>query len=1011
MNRKWIASTFAVLLLGVVLGESAGLFSQPAAPKQAVAPKSTPQPSWIWLGTPKDNDIIYFVKTFQANGVTKAQLQITADNAVKAYLDGTEVASGDDWSSLVTKDVTAVFQKSPGATHVLAVEARNEGGAAAMIAKLTLQMGTNTTAIVSDASWVASRESANGWNKPGFDATSWAKTSIVGKLGAGPWTSINARAFNRPGSTSTAMNAVDPKKLKVAKDFQVELLYSVPKDVEGSWVSMCTDPKGRLIVCDQYGGLFRVTVPAIGGNASETKVEKIPVNLGEAQGLLWAFDRLYVVVNGAGKFQSGLYQVTDTNNDDVLDDVKMLRKLIGGGEHGPHAVMLTPDGKNLVVVCGNATKMTEIVDSRVPLIWGEDHLLPRMPDGRGFMVGVPPPGGCIYQLDRDGKEWTLLSMGYRNQYDAAFNKYGDLFTYDADMEWDMNTPWYRPTRVCMSASGAEFGWRNGAGKWPAHYPDSLPAIVNIGPGSPTGVTFGYGAKFPAKYQDAFFICDWSYGKLYAVHMSPDGSAYSGALEEFVTGTPLPLTDLVVNPKDGALYFAVGGRRTSSALYRVTYVGNESTEPVKVDEAGAEQRAIRRSLEANHKKLADPKAAIDQAWKYLGSSDRYLRWAARVVLEHQDVAAWQDRALSETDPIAATTALLALCRKGTPDLQAKTLAALDAISWSKLDESQQTDLARVYQIALIRLGKLDDSARTKLIAKLDGIYPTKKRLVDVELANLMVFLQAPTAAAKTVALLNDAPTQEEQIDLARALRVLKAGWTPALRTQYFSWFLKASTFKGGNSFGGFMANIKRDAIETLSAEEKVALKPLIDAQVGGVATITKVPPRAKVKEWTMNDLADKVAGGLKGRDFDKGRKLFGEANCFACHRYSDEGGAQGPDLTGVAGRFGPKDLLESILDPNKEISDQYAAVEITTDDDRLIIGRIINLSGDGIILNTNMLDPNSQTTVDRKRVESMALSKVSMMPKGLLDTLNEDEIMDLLAYLLSRGDRKSPMFQK
>ncbi len=113
-------------------------------------------------------------------------------------------------------------------------------------------------------------------------------------------------------------------------------------------------------------------------------------------------------------------------------------------------------------------------------------------------------------------------MGYRNQYDAAFNRDGELFTYDSDMEWDFNTPWYRPTRLCHAVDGSEFGWRSGTGVYPVYYPDNLPPVVNIGPGSPTGMTFGYGAKFPAKYQDALFMCDWSYGKLYAVHLKPDG---------------------------------------------------------------------------------------------------------------------------------------------------------------------------------------------------------------------------------------------------------------------------------------------------------------------------------------------------------------------------------------------------------------------------------------------------------------------------------------------------------
>ena len=160
--------------------------------------------------------------------------------------------------------------------------------------------------------------------------------------------------------------------------------------------------------------------------------------------------------------------------------------------------------------------------------------------------------------------------------------------------------------------------------------------MNIGPGSPTGVTFGYGAKFPQKYQDAFFICDWSYGKLYAVHMRPAGSAYTAELEEFVTGTPLPLTDLVINPVDGAMYFAIGGRKTKSGLYRVTYTGAEAKEPVPMvvkDVGPAEAaRKARLALEEFHKPVGA--AAVEAAWKELDNADRFTQFAARVALEHR-----------------------------------------------------------------------------------------------------------------------------------------------------------------------------------------------------------------------------------------------------------------------------------------------------------------------------------------------------------------------------------------
>jgi putative heme-binding domain-containing protein len=824
-----------------------------------------------------------------------------------------------------------------------------------------------------------------------------------------------------------ASAATPVSQIKALKDFQVELLYSVPKGEQGSWVNLCVGPQGTLIVSDQDGSLYRVHPPAIGTDAA-TRVEKIPAKIGYAQGLLWAFDSLYVVVNSP-KMQAGLYRVRDTNADGELDDVALLRKFDGRriGEHGPHAVLLAPDGKSLRIVCGNQTALTEFTKSRVPTCWGEDHLLPRMPDGNGFMAGVLGPGGAIYAVDPEGKEWELLSVGYRNQYDAAFNKHGDLFTYDADMEWDFNTPWYRPTRVCLATSGSEFGWRNGAGKWPGHYPDSLPAVVDIGPGSPTGVTFGYGAKFPAKYQDAFFICDWSYGKLYAVHLTPEGSAYAGVAEEFVAGTPLPLTDVVIRPEDGAMYFTIGGRNTQSGLYRVTYTGAESTSAVGnavpgVPDMAARARTLRAELESFHGRQ-DPGAVI-AAWPHLSSPDRYLRYAARVAIEHQDPAGWKELALAETDPSNAIQSLLALVRVSASDpfhrppsappmdekLKADILAALGRINWDKLKSGQRLDLLRVYAVLLNRMGPPDKETREQLIAKFDAYYPSLGREQNAELCNLLVYLEAPRVAEKTLKLLATAPTQEEQIDYVRALRVLKSGWAEGQRKEYFTWFLKAVNYKGGNSLKGFFRTMKNDAIATLSDDEKKALQPVLEASPE-VQQVAIAPPRPLVKKWTLEELTAMVDEGLKGRDYDRGRTMFAAANCFACHRFAGEGGSNGPDLTGLAGRFSPKDLLESVVDPSKVISDQYAAVIIRTEDGQTVTGRIVNLHGDTLHVNTDMLNPSGTVNINRKQVEAMQQSKVSMMPAGLLDTLKEDEVQDLLAFLLSRGDRSHAMFMQ
>ena len=642
-------------------------------------------------------------------------------------------------------------------------------------------------------------------------------------------------------------------------------------------------------------------------------------------------------------------------------------------------------------------------------IWGEDRLFPII----ATFSGVVAPAGCIYKVDPDGKNWELYSAGYRNHYDIAFNRHGDLFTFDSDMEWDMNTPWYRPTRVYLSASGSDYGFRNGSNPYPARYPDTLPPVYDIGPGSPTGVCFGYGAKFPAKYQEALYICDWSYGRLFAVHLTPDGSAYKAAVEEFVTGTPLPLTDIAINPKDGALYFAIGGRNAQSGLYRVTYTGKESTAESKGDNTGAAARALRHKLEALHGK-ATP-GAVDTAWPYLAHQDRFIRYAARVAVEHQDVQEWKDRALKETNPTAAIHALLALARvagKNTevvPDAKTAIPAALDRIDWAKLSEAQRSELLRVYTVLFARLGKPDDAGREQFLKRYGPHFPAKTFEVNADLCQLLVYLEAPDVASKAVKLMAQAPTQEEQMEYAKSLRMLKTGWTLAERKAYFEWFARAANYKGGQRFKNYIDEIKQAAVATLTAKEKQELKAVLEAKAPPPEAVYK--PRPLVKQWKLDELAPMVEKGLAKRDFERGRLLFGEAKCFSCHRFDNEGGALAPDLTQAAGRFSVRDLLDKVLEPSKTISDQYASQVFTLKDGRVIVGRVVNMQGDRWSVQTDMLAPAKLTSISAQNVDTIVPSKVSAMPTGLLDTFREDEIRDLVAYVLSRGDRKHEMFRK
>ncbi|MEZ6131353.1 MAG: c-type cytochrome [Planctomycetaceae bacterium] len=839
------------------------------------------------------------------------------------------------------------------------------------------------------------------------------------------------RPTKRPQTVGPAIggNKATPiDRITAVEGFQVELLYSVPGIEQGSWVNLCTDDNGRILVSDQFGGLYRMTPPAAGKAIEPAMVESVPAEIRGVNGMVWAFGALYVGVNDyEQKIPSGLYRITDSTGDDRLDKVELLHEVESKSDHGVHALMPTPDGKALYLITGNNTKPPELAQtSPVRQVWGEDHLLPSMPDGRGHNRGVLAPGGIVYRVSPDGKTFEAYASGFRNIFDAAVNRDGELFTYDADMEYDFNTPWYRPTRICHVTSGAEYGWRNGAGKRMPFYADNLPPALDIGPGSPTGMTFGYGAKFPAKYQNALYALDWSWGKLYAVHLTPDGSSYTATKEEFVTGAPLPITDAIIHPGDGAMYFTIGGRRVQSGLYRVTYVGEESTEPAPTESTTHPARETRHMLEAFHGRQ-DPNA-IDAAWPYLSDDDRFIRWAARIAIEHQPTETWADKALTETDPAKQVEALLGLARvtgvcpqhrtDDTPPVDTamrdRLLTALTSIDPATLDVPRQLTLHRTTQIVLNRFGRPDQPLTDQLIAHFDPLFPSGDAERNWLLCETLAWLQSPTVAAKAMALIDAAPAQEEQMQYARSIRLLTAGWTPELRTAYFEWFLKAANYKGGASFEKFIEFIRNDAVASLSDSEKSSMSELLARKPERKSALENLGAifagRTETK-WTLDELSAAAKTGLAGRDFANGRTMFAAAGCYACHRFDNQGGMTGPDLTSAGRRYSPHDLLDQVINPSKVINEQFSAITVVTAAGLTHTGVVVNLSGDSMTLNTDLTDPNKRVNIDRKEIDELIVSKTSPMPEGLFNRMTQDEILDLIAYVISGGDSQHELFAK
>ena len=279
--------------------------------------------------------------------------------------------------------------------------------------------------------------------------------------------------------------------------FEVDLLRTATSE-EGSWVSLEFDGEGRLLIGREGPGILRLTLPK--WQFGRTHVEVVNDELNECRGLLWAYGSLYANANNS----KGFYRLRDTTGDDQFNEVTLLRKTGGGVGHGRNSIALGPNGF-IYLTHGNDVLLPEDFKpgpGSTYRNYASDQLLPCEWNRVLFNKGVKPPAGHIIRTDRDGKRWELVAGGFRNPYGLAFHSDGELFVYDADMEWDEGSPWYRPTRVNHVISGGDYGWRQGTDKWPAYFPDSLPSNADIGLGSPTAIAFGTESNFPEPYRRA-----------------------------------------------------------------------------------------------------------------------------------------------------------------------------------------------------------------------------------------------------------------------------------------------------------------------------------------------------------------------------------------------------------------------------------------------------------------------------------------------------------------------------
>lgn len=199
-----------------------------------------------------------------------------------------------------------------------------------------------------------------------------------------------------------------------------------------------------------------------------------------------------------------------------------------------------------------------------------------------------------------------------------------------------------------------------------------------------------------------------------------------------------------------------------------------------------------------------------------------------------------------------------------------------------------------------------------------------------------------------------------------------------------------------------------------------------------AFLAKNPkPVVKTTEWTIRDLQDDLVRAGQQRNFHQGQLLFNKLACAQCHKMTGADPTPmallhqahaghshgpsltvGPDLAEVVKKHkgDPKVVLREILEPSLNVEEKYRKFMFEMESGVYVIGNIVTEDKESVTVQTGPT-ADQQQKILKKEIESKRPSPVSIMPAGILNTLDKEQILDLLAYVLATGKADQPAFQK
>lgn len=818
-------------------------------------------------------------------------------------------------------------------------------------------------------------------------------------------------------------------KVRAPEGFEVNM-FAVPPDINYP-VCVTASVDGVVFVgVDENGSLDRargrgriIKCVDTDGDGKADKFTTFAL-IESPRGLIYDGETLYVM------HPPDMMSLRDTDGDGIADERNVLVKGLGfdldfrGADHTTNAHSLGIDGW-LYVAVGDYGFMNAV---------GADGTKLKM------------RGGGVVRVRPDGSELEIVARGLRNIYDVSVDSKMNLFTRDNTNDgggWNVRFSHIIP----MAHYGYPSLYKN-------FNDEIMQPLKDYGGGSGTGAAYVQDSRLPEKYQSAVLTCDWGRSAVYFHDVKRKGAIFVDNQETFVT-MPRP-TDADADGL-GNIYITswMGGgfnfkNPEVGFVVQLRKKGLATQPKLNLDKAGdaalvghllAESHAVRMQAQQELLRRDDKAGLGKRVFAIAGDKGAALESRIAALYTYKQLLGAGANAglvkLVNDDAIKPYVLKVLVDRK----------SELDGVLVGVYEKALASDDAQVRLEGLIGLGRLgakksagkvfgllrdrDAAVRhiaVKVLVELNAhevvIGALKSSDEQTQMSALRVMREMHDAAvvealSKRLGETDSRSLSQELLTTMIRLYHLEGEWTkgwwgtrPDTSGPYYQrekWEQSEVIEKALVAFVNRADWAALEHVHHQLGRHKVKLKSL-DGKMKEVADgkgkkemqkkdqVVVVPAAGKVEEGAVGlmkfEEVLKAVGKGKG-DVALGKKLFTQQGCAVCHTVSDKETPKGPFLGQVGAKYSREEILQSIIEPGKVVSQGFETTVVKTKDGKEIAGFVSKEAGDEI----EMRDITGKAyQIKKSDIAKREHLPISMMPPGLVSALKPAELRALLSYL-------------